>query len=68
MNGSGNLAGIFGPITAGAIVASTGNWTLPFYLATILGVFCSVIFFFFVTTDPVEIPGLDEATPQEVAD
>lgn len=68
MNGSGNLAGIFGPMIAGAIVASTGSWTLPFYLATVLGVVCSTIFIFFVTTDPVEIPGLEGTPPQEVAD
>ncbi len=68
MNTSGNLAGIFGPMTAGAIVASTGSWTLPFYLVAVLGVFCSVIFLFFVTTDPIQISGLDEETPQEVVD
>ncbi len=68
MNTSGNLAGIFGPMTAGAIVASTGSWTLPFYLVAVLGVFCSVIFLFFVTTDPIQIPGLDEETRQEVVD
>lgn len=68
MNSSGNLAGIFGPMTAGVIVASTGSWTLPFYLVAVLGVFCSVIFLFFVTTDPVEIPGLPDGVAQEVAD
>ena len=68
MNTSGNLAGIFGPITAGAIVASTGSWTLPFYLVAVLGVLCSLLFIFFVTTDPVEIPGLSEEAGQEAAD
>ena len=68
MNASGNLAGIFGPITAGAIVASTGSWTLPFYLVAVLGVFCSGIFLFFVTTDPVEIPGVSDEVAQQAAD
>ena len=38
MNMSGNCAGIFGPLTAGIIVARTGSWTLPFYLVAALGV------------------------------
>lgn len=39
MNTSGNLAGIFGPTTAGAIVAGTDSWTLPFYDAAPGGLF-----------------------------
>jgi len=68
MNTSGNLAGIFGPLTAGAIVASTGSWTLPFYLVAALGVVCSLLFMFFVTTEPIEIPGLAGEAGQEAAD
>ncbi|MCE2487097.1 MAG: MFS transporter [Desulfurellaceae bacterium] len=68
MNTSGNLACIFGPITAGAIVASTGSWTLPFYLVAALGVVCSLLFMFFVTTEPLEIPGLAGETGREAAD
>ena len=68
MNTSGNLAGIFGPITAGAIVASTGSWTLPFYLVAALGVVCSLLFMVFVTTEPLEIPGLAGEAGQEAAD
>src|SRR5262249_25402601 len=44
MNMAGNCAGVFGPYTAGVIVARTGNWALPFYLVGVLGVFCSLIF------------------------
>jgi len=36
MNAAGNLAAIFGPLTAGVIVARTGNWELPFYLVAVL--------------------------------
>ena len=49
-------------------MASTGSWTLPFYLVAALGVVCSLLFMFFVTTDPIEIPGLAEEAGQEVAD
>jgi nitrate/nitrite transporter NarK len=56
MNAAGNLAGIFGPLTAGVIVARTGNWELPFYLVAVLGVCCSALFVFLVTAKPVVIP------------
>lgn len=55
MNTAGNVAGVFGPMTAGFIVASTGSWVLPFYLAAVLGLLCSLIFFFLVSTKPVEL-------------
>lgn len=58
MNTSGTLAGFFGPMTAGFIVASTGNWMLPFYLVAALAALCSLLFIFLVTTQPVEIPDL----------
>ena len=64
MNTSGNMAGIFGPITAGMIVARTGNWDLPFFLAAGLAVLSSLIFVFLVSTKPVVIPGLDSVTPR----
>ena len=58
MSTSGNMAGIFGPITAGIILARTGNWDLPFLLAAGLAVLSSLIFIFMVSTKPVEIPVL----------
>ena len=58
MNAAGNLAAIFGPLTAGVIVARTGNWELPFYLVAVLGVCCGALFFFFVSAKPVTVPGL----------
>jgi ACS family glucarate transporter-like MFS transporter len=63
MNTAGNLAGIFGPLTAGVIVARTGNWALPFYLVGALGVLCGLIFVFLVSTKPVEVTGLAPAAP-----
>lgn len=45
MNGLGNVAGIFGPMSAGFIVSQTGNWALPFYVSAVFGVFCALIFF-----------------------
>ncbi|HEV8717814.1 MAG TPA: MFS transporter [Candidatus Binatia bacterium] len=63
MNTAGNLAGIFGPLTAGIIVARTGNWELPFYLVGVLGVLCGLIFVFLVSTKPVEVAGLAPAAP-----
>lgn len=62
MNTAGNVAGIFGPLTAGIIVARTGDWQQPFYLAAALGVVCSAIFFFLVSTKPVQVPDLSAAT------
>jgi MFS family permease len=61
MNMAGNCAGIFGPFTAGVIVARTGNWALPFYLVGVLGVCCSLVFCFLVSTKPVTVTGLAPA-------
>ncbi len=57
MNTSGNFAGIFGPTVAGLIISQTGNWVMLFYVAAVCGVISSVIFTFFVRTDPIEIAG-----------
>jgi len=55
MNGSGNFAGIFGPVTAGFLVALTGNWALPFLVAAGLATLSFVIFFFFVIPKPISM-------------
>ena len=55
MNTSGNLAGLFGPITAGYLVASAGRWELPFYLAAFLAVISGGIYTLFVKADPIDI-------------
>jgi sugar phosphate permease len=57
MNMAGNCAGVFGPLTAGIIVAQTGSWTLPFYLVAALGVCCGLMLIFLVSTKPVVIGG-----------
>lgn len=55
MNGAGNLAGIFGPMSAGFLVAATGNWTLPFLaIAGLLSV-AGLVFYFLVVPVPIEI-------------
>ena len=55
MNTSANLAGLFGPITAGYLIADGGNWQVPFYLAAFLAVLCGGIYALFVSADPVDI-------------
>jgi len=67
MNTAGNCAGVFGPLTAGIIVARTGNWVLPFYLVGVLGMGCSLIFFFLVSPKPVAMAELPSATPLQEA-
>ena len=59
MNTAGNFAGIFGPTVAGFIVQQTGSWVTLFYLAAACGVISSLIFTFFVSTDPIKIAGLE---------
>lgn len=45
INTLGSFAGIFGPMTAGFMLAQSGNWTLPFYVATAVGAVCATILF-----------------------
>ena len=59
MNGSGNFAGIFGPMTAGFLVAATGNWALPFLVAAGLAAVSFMIFFFLVVPEPIRIAESD---------
>ncbi|MCE2488182.1 MAG: MFS transporter [Desulfurellaceae bacterium] len=58
MNGSGNFAGIFGPMTAGFLIAQTGSWALPFLVAVSF-----VILYFLVIPDriDIELPAADLA-------
>lgn len=62
MNGSGNFAGIFGPMTAGFLIAQTGSWALPFLVAA--GV-SFVSLYFLVIPDPIDF-ALPEAEPAGV--
>jgi sugar phosphate permease len=68
MNGSGNMAGIFGPIVAGQIVASTGSWVLPFYLVAVLLALSCLVYVFLITGKQIEIPGLDSTAPRPAID
>lgn len=66
MNAAGNLAGIFGPMSAGFLVAATGNWTLPFFAIAGLLLIASLVFYFFVVPAPIEIiTPIPEAAVQE---
>lgn len=58
MNTVGACAGIFGPMTAGLIVAWTGNWALSFYLTAACGIPSSLILFFLVSPKPMEMADL----------
>lgn len=55
MNGSGNCAGTFGPMTAGFPIRATGNWALPFLVAAGLALVSSVAFYMFAIPAPIEV-------------
>jgi MFS family permease len=55
MNCAGNFAGIFGPMSAGFLIASTGNWTLPFLLVAGFAVVSFLVLYFLVLPDPIEV-------------
>ena len=66
MNGAGNCAGILGPMTAGYIVAATGNWTTPILLAAGLALISFLVFYFLVIPEPIEVTTrLAKTSPQE---
>ncbi|HXG21111.1 MAG TPA: MFS transporter [Methylomirabilota bacterium] len=43
INTLGSFAGILGPMTAGFMLAQSGNWTLPFFVAAGVGAVCTAI-------------------------
>jgi len=45
INTLGSFAGILGPLTAGFMLAQSGNWTTPFFVATGVGAVCAAILF-----------------------
>lgn len=45
MNTLGSFAGIFGPMTAGFLLAQSGDWMFPFVAATAVGAVCAAILF-----------------------
>ena len=54
MNAAGNFAGIFGPLTAGFLVATTGSWTLPFLAIAVTLLVGVLVLYFLVVPDPIE--------------
>ena len=67
MNGLGNFAGIFGPMTAGFIVTQTGSWALPFYVAAGCGVPCALILFM-VPIKPIAVGELSLAGASQASE
>lgn len=66
MNCAGNGAGVFGPMTAGFLVAATGNWALPFLVAAGFAVISVLVFYFLVKPEPLrEAIQQPEAVVQE---
>jgi MFS family permease len=55
MNSCANFAGLFGPLAAGRLIDATQSFTLPFYLAALLCLFCGGIYALLVPADPIEI-------------
>ncbi len=55
MNGAGNFAGIFGPMSAGFLVAATGNWALPFMAIAGLMTVSFLVYYFLVIPAPIEL-------------
>lgn len=45
LNTLGTFAGFLGPLTAGYMLAGTGNWLLPFFVAAGVGVVCATILY-----------------------
>lgn len=46
-------------MTAGFLVAATGNWALPFLVAAGLAAVSFMIFFFLVVPEPIRIAASD---------
>ena len=63
INCLGSFAGIFGPMTAGFMLSGGGSWTLPFFVATGVGVICAAILLV-VPIRPIVFEGF---TPAEEA-
>jgi ACS family glucarate transporter-like MFS transporter len=61
INTLGTFAGFFGPLTAGYMLTSSdGNWLLPFYVSTAVGLVCSFILLT-VPIRPIKIDGWESA-------
>lgn len=58
MNCAGNLAGIFGPMSAGFFVSGSGSWAVPFLVAAGVALISFLVLYFLVVPAP-----LREETP-----
>jgi nitrate/nitrite transporter NarK len=58
MNCAGNLAGIFGPMSAGFFVSGSGSWAVPFLVAAGVALIAFLVLYFLVVPAP-----LREETP-----
>ena len=56
----GSFAGIFGPLSAGLMLAQSGNWLLPFFVATAVGAVCATLLLL-VPIRPITFAGLAPA-------
>jgi MFS family permease len=63
INTLGSFAGIFGPMTAGFLLAQSGDWMLPFVVAAAVGAVCAAILF----VVPIRPITLDTMAPVGVA-
>jgi ACS family glucarate transporter-like MFS transporter len=63
INTLGSFAGIFGPMTAGFLLAQGGDWMLPFMVAAAVGAVCAAI----LLVVPIRPITLDTVAPTGVA-
>ncbi len=54
INTMGTFAGFLGPLTAGYMLAGTGNWMLPFFVSAGVGVVCAIILYV-VPVRPIQV-------------
>lgn len=68
INTLGTFAGFLGPLTAGYMLAGTGNWMLPFFVSTGVGVVCAAILYV-VPIRPIKLETFEPtvAVAQEAA-
>ena len=57
MNGAGNFAGIFGPMSAGFLVTATGSWEMLLVVVAALLLVATLMYYFLVVPEPIELEG-----------
>lgn len=61
MNMMGNLGGFLSPIVLGMIVSQTGNWTMTFYVTSVVCLSGAIMWFFIDPITPLEHGAVHEA-------